>query len=67
MGTDMKSAISTSKIGLCPNCHVVRNLRVNVEKQIQGEGGAAMELRTIHCETCGSFVSREIREVGEED
>jgi hypothetical protein len=65
-----RSEVSTSKTGICANCHVVRSLRVNIERQqIQGIDGTitSMEISTAHCETCGSFVSRESREVTRED
>lgn len=64
------SAVFTSKTGMCPKCHVVRNLRVNIERQeIQDQDGTItkMEISMTHCESCGSFVSRESREINEEN
>ena len=64
------SAVFTSKTGMCPKCHVVRNLRVNIKRQrIQGQDGTitTMEIFTTDCESCGSFVSRESREINKEN
>jgi hypothetical protein len=63
------STIFTSKTGMCPKCHVIRNFRVNIERQetrSQDDAIKTMEISTTHCESCGSFILRESREVSEQ-
>ena len=70
MGSDMRffnNAVSTSKTGICPNCHAVRNLRVHIEYEQGIDGTTTREVRAAHCESCGSFVSRESHKLRQKD
>jgi transcription elongation factor Elf1 len=55
--------------GFCPNCQLVRNIVINIERQRNQErNGATMqvEIATANCDSCGSFISRQRRELADE-
>lgn len=61
------NAILESTTGMYPQCRAIRNFAVNIERQqtrTQDGTVKAMEIAATHCETCGSFISRESREIG---
>lgn len=54
--------------GLCPKCSVVRTLSVSIERlPSEAEDGSVrqVEITTRHCATCGTFISRDTRDVSE--
>jgi RNase P subunit RPR2 len=62
------NAILKSTTGLCPKCRDIRNFVVNTERQEArtADGGIkAIEIVVTSCESCGSFISRESREVAD--
>ena len=64
------NAVLKSTTGMCPKCRSIRNFVANIERQqTRTPDGTvkAVEIVATHCETCGSFVSRESREVAEHE
>lgn len=64
------NAILNSVTGMCPKCRLVGNFLVTLERQqIYDQDGTdkAIEISTTHCESCGTFISRESREVAEKE
>jgi len=51
---------------LCPRCGILRNVRISMSRRtaVDAEGKAKeILIRTLHCETCNSFVrSQDIEE-----
>ena len=64
------NTVRKSATGMCPKCRSICNFVVSIERQQTGtQDGTvkAVEIVATHCETCGSFISRESREVAEHE
>jgi hypothetical protein len=62
------NAILESTTGMCPKCRCIRNFAVNTERQqTRTDNGTVKEIEIVgaHCESCGSFISRESREAAD--
>jgi hypothetical protein len=60
------NAILKSTTGMCPKCRGIKNFAVKTEReQTRTQEGVfkTLEIVATHCETCGSFISRESRDV----
>ena len=50
----------------CPHCRAVRNMSVTASRREERTSGGekkVIETRSLHCETCSTFVSSEDTEV----